>query len=108
MLSRALKESAIEEERQRRNSQKGKGMKERRLYKKESYKDNFRENQEHCIQVFRKVDMEWVLKKETDGMLFTAQEQALRTNSIKAKVDKQPVSPKCRLCGTKEETVMHL
>ena len=32
------------------------------------------------------------------------QDQALRTNSIKAKINKQPVSPKCRLCGTKEET----
>ena len=49
-----------------------------------------------------------LLKKETEGMLFAAQEQALRTNSVKAKIDKQPVSPKCRLCGTKEETVMHL
>ena len=48
------------------------------------------------------------MKKETECMLFAAQEQALRINSIKAKIDKQPVSPKCRLCGTKEETVMHL
>ena len=32
-------------------------------------------------------------------MLFAAQEQALRTNSIKAKIDKQPVSPKYKLCG---------
>ena len=38
-----------------------------------------------------------VLKKETEGMLFEAQEQALRTNSIKAKIDKQPISPKCRI-----------
>ena len=44
------------------------------------------------------------LKKETD-MLFVAQEQALRINSIKEKIDKQPVSSKCRLCGTKEESV---
>ena len=36
--------------------------------------------------------------KETEGMLFAAQ-QALRTNSIKAKIGKQLVSPKCRLCG---------
>ena len=28
------------------------------------------------------------LKKETEGMLFSAQEQALRTNSIKEKIDK--------------------
>ena len=41
-------------------------------------------------------------------MLFAAQEQALRTNSIKANIDRQPVSLKCTLCGTKEETVMHL
>ena len=54
-----------------------------------------RVNQEHCTQVFRKVDKEWLF-------------QALRTNSIKAKIDKQPVPPKCRSCGTKEETVMHL
>ena len=46
------------------------------------------------------------MKKETEGMLFAA--HALRINSIKAKIDKQPVSSKCRLCGTKEETVMHL
>ena len=31
-----------------------------------------------------------------------------RTNSIKENIDKQPVSSKCRLCGTKEETLMHL
>ena len=41
------------------------------------------------------------MKKETEGMLFEAQEQALRTNSIKEKIEKQPVSPKCRLCGIK-------
>ena len=64
--------------------------------------------QENCTQGFRKVNKEWVLKKETVGMLFAAQEQALATNSIKAKIDKQPFSPKCRSCGTKEETVMHL
>ena len=46
--------------------------------------------------------------KETEAMLLAAQEHALRTNSIKAKIDKQTVSSKCRLCGTKEETVMHL
>ena len=39
------------------------------------------------------------LKIETEGMLFSP---------IKAKIDKQPVSPKCRLCGTEEETVMLL
>ena len=41
-------------------------------------------------------------------MLFAVQEQALRTNAIKAMIDKQAVSPKCRLCETKDETVVHL
>ena len=40
MLSGALKENVIEQGETRRNSQKGKGMKERRLCIKESYKDN--------------------------------------------------------------------
>ena len=47
-------------------------------------------------------------KKETEGMLLLAQEQALRTNSVKVKIDQQPDTPKCRLCGTKEETIIHL
>ena len=41
-------------------------------------------------------------------MMFAAQEQALRTNAIKANIDKQPVSPLCRLCMKTPETVMHL
>ena len=41
MLSGTLKENVIDGERQRRNSQiKEKGMKERRLYTKESCKEN--------------------------------------------------------------------
>ena len=41
-------------------------------------------------------------------MLFAAQEQTLRIQSIKAKIDKQPGSPKGRFFGTKEETVVYL
>ena len=41
-------------------------------------------------------------------MLFAAQEQVLRTNAIDAKIDKQPISLKYRLCGTMEEPIMHL
>ena len=73
-----------------------------------SYKDNL------CREpkTADKLSVKWIkngfLKKETEGMLFAAQEQALRTNAIKAKIDKQPVSPKCRFCGKTSETVMHL
>ena len=37
-----------------------------------------------------------------------AQDQALRTNSIKCRVDKQRVSPSCQMCGEREESVAHI
>ena len=48
------------------------------------------------------------LKKETEGTILAAQEQALRTNAIKAKIDHTITDSKCRLCKEKEETVDHL
>ena len=48
------------------------------------------------------------LKKETEGLIIAAQDQALRTNSIKNRIDKQQVSPACRLCGERDETVSHI
>ncbi len=48
------------------------------------------------------------LKKETEGMIIAAQDQALRTNYIKHKIDKTAASPLCRLCHQKNETVDHI
>ena len=48
------------------------------------------------------------LKKKTEGMIMAAQDQALRTNSIKRIIDKQNVSAKCRMCGESDETVSHI
>ena len=48
------------------------------------------------------------LKKKTEGMIMAAQDQALRTNSIKRIIDKQNVSAKCRMCGERDETVSHI
>ena len=45
------------------------------------------------------------LKKETEGLIPAAQEQALRTNSIKHSIDKTSQTPLCRLCGESTETV---
>ena len=45
------------------------------------------------------------LKKETEGMICAAQEQALRANSIKWYIDKTNDSPLCRLCGKSSESV---
>ena len=39
-----------------------------------------------------------VLKKETEGLILAAQEQALRVNWIKEMIDKQHCSAKCRMC----------
>ena len=41
-------------------------------------------------------------------MLTAAKYQALRTNSIRSKVNKQSVSPLCRLCGERKETISHV
>ena len=48
------------------------------------------------------------LKKETEGLLIAAQDQALRTNKIKAKIDKIHDDPKCRMCKEGEESVTHV
>ena len=48
------------------------------------------------------------LKKETEGLILAAQEQALRTNSIKHSIDKASQTPLCRLCGESTETVWHI
>ena len=48
------------------------------------------------------------LKKETEGLILAAQEQALRTNSIKHSIDKTSETPLCRLCRDCSETVRHI
>ena len=45
------------------------------------------------------------LKKEMEGFIMTAQDQAIRINAIKAKRDKAVSDSKCRLCKVKEETI---
>lgn len=58
------------------------------------------------------VSWEWIrtgeLKKETEGLIFAAQDQALRTNAVKARIENQNVSSKCRMCGSHDETVQHI
>ena len=48
------------------------------------------------------------LKVETEALICAAQEQALRTNSVKYHVDKSIESPLCRLCGEHTESVSHI
>ena len=48
------------------------------------------------------------IKRGTESMIMAAQEQAIRTNVIKAKIDKTQEKSKCRMCGQVDETVNHI
>ena len=48
------------------------------------------------------------LKKATERTIMAAQEQAIRTRSIGYCIDKENISPLCRLCGERDETAAHL
>ena len=48
------------------------------------------------------------LKKETEGFLIAAQDQALHTNAIKDKIDEVTEDSKCRLYKEKDKSIDHL
>ena len=48
------------------------------------------------------------MKKETEGMLTAAQDQALPTRWRKKHIEKQIETSLCRLCGEREETTFHI
>ena len=37
-----------------------------------------------------------------------AQDQSLKSNNVKATIDKQNISSMCRLCGERKETISHI
>ena len=43
------------------------------------------------------------LKRETESLIIAAQDQAIRTNDVKATIDRSQDDPKCRMC--KQETM---
>ena len=45
------------------------------------------------------------LKGETDSLLIAAENNAIRTNHIKARIDKTQQNSKCTLCGDRDETI---
>ena len=59
-----------------------------------------------------KVSWMWMrngyLKKNTEATIVAAQEQAIRTRAISSKIDKSGISPLCRVCGKRDETISHL
>ena len=46
-------------------------------------------------------------KRETESLLIAAQDNAIRTNHIKARIDKTQQNSKHRLCGDRDETINH-
>ena len=48
------------------------------------------------------------LKRETESLLIAAQDNAIRTNHIKARIDNMQQNSKCRLCGDRDETINHI
>ena len=50
---------------------------------------------------------EWRPKKETEGLITAAQDQSLRTNVMKARIEMANISPMCRMCNKAEETISY-
>ena len=48
------------------------------------------------------------LKRETESLLISAQDNVMRTNHIKARIDKTQQNIKCRLCGHRDEMINHI
>ena len=47
-------------------------------------------------------------KREIKSLLIATQDNAIRTNHIKARIDKTQQNSKCRLCGDRDETINHI
>eukprot|EP00795_Rhopilema_esculentum_P013890 gene13890-biopygen3805 len=82
---------------------------EEKYYNKSLHSAFLRETEE-----VRDDDNSWLwvkkgyLKKETEGLIMAAQGQAIRTNWIRHNIDKEDISPSCRLCGGRDETISHI
>ena len=48
------------------------------------------------------------LKRETKSLLIAAQKNAIKTNDIKARIDKAQQNSCCRLCNERDETINHI
>ena len=47
-------------------------------------------------------------KRETESLLIAAQDSAIKTNHIKARIDKTQQNSKCRLCSDRDKTINHI
>ena len=109
MLQAALKEKVLDEEENLQDYQKRRQEEKIRNWKEKALHGEF---VRQTADVAGEDSWRWLrngfLKKETEGLILAAQEQALRTNSIKHSIDKTSETPLCRLCGDTSETVRHI
>ena len=47
-------------------------------------------------------------KRETESLLIAAENNAVRSNNIKARIDKTQQNSKCKLSGDRDETINHI
>ena len=48
------------------------------------------------------------LKREAESLIVAAQNQSIRTNLFKAKIDKSQKDTECRLCKKADESIDHV
>ena len=48
------------------------------------------------------------LKRETESLIVAAQNQSIRTNFVKSKIDKRQKDTLCRLCKKADESIDHV
>ena len=51
---------------------------------------------------------EWRFERETERLKVAAQNQGIRTNLVKAKIDKSQKDTLCRLCKKADESLNHV
>ena len=51
---------------------------------------------------------EWRFERETERLKVAAQNQVIRTNIVKAKIDKSQKDTLCRLCKKADESLNHV
>ena len=49
-----------------------------------------------------------IFKRETECILIAAENNAIRTDHIKAAIDKTQQNSRCRLCGDRHKTINHI
>ena len=66
----------------------------------------------HLINISHQKTWTWLrkgnLERETKSLLIAAQDNAIRINRIKARIDKTQQNSKCWLCGERDEIINHI